>query len=336
MDHAKTAPHKHIYRLTTQHKYLFFHSWSCLISRRLTGEVWAVASRAYILGLRGEQCSLSLKSVILFMSSIYETELLHRPGRKLSVSAQKVLQASLLKLGSQCLNPLPDYQVFSTNLSEAFDDKILVLARYGDRVIAFVSAVIIRIPQLQCPVIHSGLTVIHPEHRRSAGVIQLLFGNLFLHVLCEYPGGVWITTLAEVISSLVHMSKYAINVFPSPHKEQHCPVAEPGSIHITIAREISKSYRAKMLISPEAKFDEQSFVFRGSNDHPGGRAFMKDVDDPTHWHRDQETSKFYRKLFRKDRGDEVLQVGFLDPKHVREVATGERFRSDWGDRYSKL
>jgi len=80
-----------------------------------------------------------------------------------------------------------------------------------------------------------------------------------------------------------------------------------------------------MAISPAAEFDEEAFVFRGSNDWEGGRAFMKDVDDERYWHRDRVLNEYYRWLFRKNRGDEVLQVAWLDPEHIRKMLEMERF-----------
>lgn len=261
----------------------------------------------------------------------YEVQLLIRPGLELPPSELQTLQTSLREFGAQWLDPLPDYQVFSRSLSEAFDDKMLVVVRQDSKVVAFASAVVIPMARLADRIVHSGLTVVHPDHRRSNALTHLLFGNMFLALLGEFPRGVWITTLAEVISSLVQMSQYAIDIFPAPAGD-----VAPSVKHIHIAREISASHRGKMAISPDAEFEEQTFVFRGSNNHPKGRAFMKDVDDDRYWHRDRETSQFYRRLFRKGHGDEVLLVGFLDPDHLKEITTGERFRDDWGERFSKL
>ncbi|KAI1865172.1 hypothetical protein JX265_008219 [Neoarthrinium moseri] len=270
-------------------------------------------------------------------SEDYGIQMLNRPGLHLPTTDLQALQASLRDLGARCLNPVPNYQVFSTDLSSAFDDKVLAIARQGDEVVAFAAAVVLPITGRADPVVHSGLTVVHPDHRRSSGLTQLLFGNIFLAVLGEFPRGVWFTTLAEVISSLVHISKYAVDVFPSPRWEaEHGRLDRPRGTHVAIAREISRVHRGAMAISPAAEFDEATFVFRGSNDFAEGRPFMKDVDDPAYWHRDRETSRFYRRLFRKNKGDEVLLVGFLDPDHVRRVAMGPVFKDDWGDKFSKL
>ena len=52
---------------------------------------------------------------------------------------------------------------------------------------------------------------------------------------------------------------------------------------------------------------------------------MKDVDDERYWHRHSVLNEYYRGLFRKNRGDEVLQVAWLNPKHIRKVLEMERF-----------
>jgi len=91
-----------------------------------------------------------------------------------------------------------------------------------------------------------------------------------------------------------------------------------------------------MAISPTASFDEEAFVFRGSNDWDGGRAFMEDVDDERYWHRDRVLNGWYRKLFRKNRGDEVLQVAWLDPEHIGRVLEMERFGHLKGEAEGKV
>ncbi|KAI0011553.1 hypothetical protein F4779DRAFT_572204 [Xylariaceae sp. FL0662B] len=270
------------------------------------------------------------------MSANYTYEILDQPGRELPEQGLKELQASLRELGALCLNPLPEYQVFSMDLSAAFDDKILVLARQADRLIGFVSAVILGTPKLEHPVIHSGLTCIHPEHQRFHGVLQQLFGNLFLHLLTKHPAGVWMTTVTDIVSSLVHMNKYSIHNFPSPYWEAEHQSAEPSAVHLRIAREFNARHRHKVLVAPTASFDERNFVFRGSSNHLEAAGFGKDIDDRKHWHRDRETSVFYRGLLRPGAGDEVLLVGFLDPGHLKTITRGERFKHQWKDKYAKL
>ena len=91
-----------------------------------------------------------------------------------------------------------------------------------------------------------------------------------------------------------------------------------------------------MLIAPNAVFDREAFVFRGSNDHDGGRMFMKDVDDWQYWHRDEVASQSFRGLFRRGKGDEVLQIGFLDAKHLKKAAYAGRHKDQFGSLVAKL
>ncbi|KAI1073943.1 hypothetical protein F5B20DRAFT_565267 [Whalleya microplaca] len=270
------------------------------------------------------------------MAANYKYEIVKQPSQDLSGQALRELHTSLCELGALCLNPLPDYQVFVKDLSVAFGGKILVLARQGDQLVGFVSVVTIATPKLEHAIIHSGLTCIHPEHQRWQGILQQLFANLFLHLLTEYPTGVWMTTVTNIVSSLVHMNKYSINSFPSPHWERERQSAQPSEVHLRIAREFSARHRRIALVSPAAEFDERNFVFRGSNAFEDAAAFDKDIDNGKHWHRDRETSAFYRSFLRPGSGDEVLLVGFLDPTHMKTITSGERFRSQWKDKYAKL
>lgn len=133
-----------------------------------------------------------------------EYETICRPNQKLSQDALDELHASLRKVGALCLSSLPDYQVFHSDLSAAFDGKLLVVGRQENKMMAFVSVVLLETPRLEHPVIHSGLTCIRPDFRRSRGVLQQLFGCVFLRQLTAYPGGVWMTMVADTISSCAH------------------------------------------------------------------------------------------------------------------------------------
>jgi hypothetical protein len=54
-----------------------------------------------------------------------------------------------------------------------------------------------------------------------------------------------------------------------------------------------------MLISPTAVFDEQKFVFKGSN-YGVGAVFAKNVDEPQYWHRDRLANDFYQALLKNE------------------------------------
>ncbi|KAK1974490.1 hypothetical protein LZ30DRAFT_405647 [Colletotrichum cereale] len=269
------------------------------------------------------------------MHQPYSIEVLAHPGLTMGRYEATALQNSLCHLGAICLNPLPNYQVFDKAAPAALDDKLIVIARYKNEVVAFLSAIWLPITALDKPLLHSGLTVIHPAYRKS-GISLDLHAHLLLHLVSNHPEGFWISTLAAVISSLVNVSKYTTQVFPSPEWSSHHLTGQPSAHHLAMAREISANHRDKMLISPSAVFDERSFVFRGSNDSDQGEAFRKDVDDQRYWHRDQETSTFFRKLLRPNMGDEVLQISFLDPKYLAKHMSSQRFAGKYGNRAAKL
>ncbi|KAG6355746.1 hypothetical protein INS49_003712 [Diaporthe citri] len=241
----------------------------------------------------------------------YDLEVLDRPGMTQSVEQITTLRSQLCQLGKLCFDPLPNYQVFEYPSSTSFHDKIIVLAKQGDELIAFLSAVILPVSGLKEPVVHTGLTVIHPSLRKS-GVIHSLFAAFFLHLFSIYPKGLWLSTLSGIVTSLGHIATYTSNVFPSPQWKEAHPAARPSDIHLRIAREISAKYRQKMHISPEAHFDESAFVFRAQTPTRRGISSADTASVLRQDHRNMTLTRFYRGLLR-DPGDEVLQISYFDP-----------------------
>ncbi|CZR56178.1 uncharacterized protein PAC_06066 [Phialocephala subalpina] len=235
-----------------------------------------------------------------------------RPGLTYPPAKTAELVDELRQFASLSLNPLPNYQIFSNA-----KDKVVVTAHLktptGHGALqAFTSAVLIPIPSLppdEREILHTGLTVIAPSLRRKGMLVQL-FSRLILHVYSSRPPNskLWITSLAEVPNSLVHIANFFSDVFPSPSK------TVSGETDLVIARAIDREHREKMLISPDATFDEERFVFRGSNGGEG-IVFRKDVDDEQYWHRDRAMNDFYRGLLRGE-GDEVLQVAWIDAERI--------------------
>lgn len=262
------------------------------------------------------------------MSSKYHFELI-TGETPLSDVQQETLQASLRYLCSQCLPEIPNYQALKEPRgTDWLVDKMVVLAHLDHNLVGFISALSIPIPDSDDPIIHTGLTMVHPSHRRLTGLKQMMFNHLILHLLGKFPGGFWVTTLAEVISSLVHTSIYTINGFPSIEHN------EPNQTHLRIAKEIDRN-RECFLISPHAIFEDNTFVFRGSNDWPEGRVFMKDINDQRYWHRDLERSKFYYDRLRNNKGDEQLLVAFVDPNIIR-MAMKKKHNKDLVGKFSSL
>ncbi|PSR79481.1 hypothetical protein PHLCEN_2v7006 [Hermanssonia centrifuga] len=141
-------------------------------------------------------------------------------------------------------------------------------------------------------------------------MIALLFFHLFYYLRGqpEFASGFWLTSLAEVTSSLGNIFQYASQVYPAPE------VPKPSRIHLQIAETVSSRYRDVMLISPEATFDRDVFVFQGAD--PPGSCFRKDSQDPQFHHRDENINDFYKALLGRNEGNEVLQVGYLDWEYI--------------------
>ena len=213
------------------------------------------------------------------MPPLYEIEVHNFLDAKLPPDARRSFIASLQKLASQCLPSVPDYQCLSTSSATSLNDKLVVLARDSETqdVMGFFSAVYLTIDGVGT-VIHTGLICIHPTAQRSGLTVQL-GTTLFMHIFQAFPDGVWITSLAEVPSSLVSIYNFATNVFPSPD------LSAPSEVHLRIANDVDKRLRSTMLISPNSTFDAKKFVFRESN--PIGSPFRKNVDDPLLQHRNK-------------------------------------------------
>ncbi|KAK6193314.1 hypothetical protein LQW54_012576 [Pestalotiopsis sp. IQ-011] len=256
------------------------------------------------------------------MSKPYNVEVLDRPGLQWTQAAISDIQEELRDLGATCLSSIPEYQVFDRS-EGALSDKLIAYARKEGKIVGFVSAVWLPVSGLDDPVLHTGLTALHPELQQS-GLIVDLFAALFLHALNKFPKGVWISTLAEVISSLVRMPLFTRQSFPSPDWIKENPSGRPSPTHLHIARDISTNHRDKMLISPDAVFEESTFVFRGSNASAHGSVFKKDIEDQRYWHRDHDSSRYYKSLLRRYAGDEVLQISFLEPTHLLRSLRGPR------------
>lgn len=250
-------------------------------------------------------------------ASEYEIEILDRPGLTLSPEESAALQARLRRFGSLTFDPLPEYQLFETSTNAALDDKIIALARKGGDLVGFLSAVVLPISGIEAPVVHTGLTVIHPDHRKTELKINL-FGAVFFHLLALYPGGVWLSTLSRILTSLGQVATYTIDVFPSPAWNRKHPSGRPTETHLHVAREISARHRDKMLVPHGAHFDEAAFVFRAPAYRFSGPGTVDGVNDPSYRHRDAELADFYAGLLQGP-GDEVLQISYLDPVYTAHL-----------------
>lgn len=238
-----------------------------------------------------------------------------RPGKTLPPNERTRLASDLRACAALSLHPLPDYQCIAS-APDALNDKLIVTIRrtHDAAIVAFMSAVYLAIPadpdtdDAPLTVVHTGLTCIIPGLRRT-GLLKPLFLRATLH-LREHATehGLWLTSLAEVPSSLGSVLQYATCVYPAPG------APPPSSTHLRIADAVSARFRGTMRIAPEAVFDRAQFMFRGSN--APGSCFRKDALDLRWRHRDEAVNAFYAGILGRNEGNEVLQVGFLDFKRL--------------------
>lgn len=229
---------------------------------------------------------------------------LDRPGRWMTERELSALSAEVLALGRQCLEPLPDYQVL-LGTRAAFADKVITTARdpVDGRLLAFCSCVLLPMPVGE--VLHLGLTCVDPTLRGSR-LSSALANRLILRyfVTRRMFRRVWMTSVACVLSVLGNVARNFRNVYPAPWQPR--PFADEVMV---IADTFDRRYRSVAYVRPEATFDRDAFVFRGSG---RGTAFQKDGDAVEFHHRDPELNAFYRARLRFEDGDELLQVVSFD------------------------
>lgn len=235
------------------------------------------------------------------MRSSYRYEVLARPGLRWSDAERAHRVAQLREVGALCLEPLPEYQVF-LGTREELSDKLIVEARWpGGALAGFCSGVLLSVPSVG-EVLHLGLTCVHPDARGSALTHALGSRLVLYYLLRRRPWArVYVTNVATVLSSLGNFALNVPRAYPSPFFRG--PVPEP---YLRIVEAFDRRYRAKAHVQPEARWDGEAFVFRGSG---RGTAFQKEADDVQYHHRDPDLNRFYQALLHFDDGDEMLQVG---------------------------
>jgi len=227
-------------------------------------------------------------------------EYLARPGRTLDDKRLEALVAELRATAAACFAELPDYQCLRGTRAE-LEDKVITIAREADGTMAgFCSAVILPVRGAG-DVLHLGLTCVRPTVR-GGGMTHKLTSHLVVRYLLTHNplGRQWITNVACVLSSLGNVALNFDECYPSPEGPE-----APSRTHLMIAESVSQRYRDKAYILPEADFDSEAFVFRGS---VKGTVFQKSAEDARYHHRDAGVNRYYLDRMAFDEGDEVLQV----------------------------
>ncbi len=235
------------------------------------------------------------------MASSLQFEWHHRPGRTLAPSARAALVEELRKVTATSLSPVPCYQVLDPD-SGALDQAIISIARTADgRIAGFCSALLLPMRRGR-PVLHLGLTVVHPDHRGEGLTHKLLSRLIGTYLLRKRPiGGFWFTNVASVLSSLGNISLHFQDVHPSPFR--HGP---PSGRHTEIAWELALMHRRMTFLDPLAWFCPDTFIFRGGN---AGTVFAKTSRDARYHHRKSVLNDWFLGHLDLDAGDAQLQVG---------------------------
>jgi len=233
----------------------------------------------------------------------YRYQFIYKPGVYLPDKKFSELVEKIRETAATCFEELPPYQVMMGTRDELRDKVISVAWKKDGAIAGFCSTVILKVERVGY-VQHLGLTCVRPEDR-SNGLTHILTHKAVAGFLMRYRplvGRLWISNCAAVLSSLVNVSLYFEDVYPSPHNNVGL-----SDKHKRIAEAIDNYYRDKVYTHRDAVFDRENFVFRGS---VKDTVFQKNENDIQYFHRNKPLNDFYKNRMEFHNGDEVLQVGF--------------------------
>lgn len=249
----------------------------------------------------------------------YDIQLLVRPNRKLSEGSFEHLASEVREVAATCFDELPEYQIIR-GTRRSYDDKVVAVAWRADgKMAGFCSCLLIQVPEVG-EVLHLGLTCVRPEDRGAGLTHKLTRKAVAGTLLRRRPvGRLWVSNCAAVLSSLGNVAMHFHKVYPSPFT-----TTPPSEKHLKIARLIDREYRDEIFIHPDAHFDADDFVMRGS---VAGTVFEKEEGDSRFHHRQNSLNEFYKGLMDFSNGDEVLQIGYASAfAAVRHVVGRKKSR----------
>lgn len=237
----------------------------------------------------------------------YRIEFLYRPGRYLDDARLGRLVGHLRAVADDALDDAPRYQCLSGERAILAQNVIAVAWTRGAaatddwRCAGFCSALLLDMDEVG-EVLHLGLTCV-TQADRGARLTHKLTSTVLIRTLLRRPlDRVWVSNVACVLSSLGNVALHFDDVHPSPFFSR-----PPSWRHRRIAGQIASRHRAEICISPDAVFDAEHFVMRGSN--ATDSVFLKGESDVRYHHREAVLNQFYQGLLRFEDGDEVIQVG---------------------------
>eukprot|EP00871_Galdieria_phlegrea_P003620 jgi/Galph1/4259/GphlegSOOS_G2943.1 len=258
-----------------------------------------------------------------------------QPGRWMTSSALNMLRNDLYQIAEASLDAVPDYGVFQSN-REVFENRIISIAYESEVPVGFTA--LCYLPPVskdspvqndtwqqnlvhflftncfrlyQGPILHLGLTMIKNSHRGKGIQSSIFLKSLLLPVFNQRKLFFCITNIAASPAGIGAVSDYFFMSFPHYQKfYKYIP-----SYHLTIARHVLANYRHEFGCSTMAKFEEDIFVVRQSNEPTGGgaSAFIKEDGKPVSQYKNTLCNKFCASLLRLPEGDELFQVAVYCP-----------------------
>jgi hypothetical protein len=242
------------------------------------------------------------------LTASIEAAIYDRPGRWMDDGALGELRAALVGVASAAIPGPLQYGVFLPSRAP-FENRLIVTARdtATGEVVGFnaMPSLPVRIEGRGVTVLHLGLLVIHPRFQRRGlqGLLYALGGFSAFHRIPGRP--VWLSNVTEVPAIVGAMSDNFANVFPSYADSRPRPDA-----HLALARAIMAQHRHEFGVGPEATFDEERFVIRGS--YTGGSDALKKTFGQAPKYRVDACNAFCERELDYGRGDDLLQIGQLD------------------------
>lgn len=252
--------------------------------------------------------TLSYFNLTLGSAKTQRTRVLERPGLWMSEEERTKLVADLRAIVDTLGIGGLEYGIVQGH-KEILDNAVLTLVYDGPsgRPVAFNALTIMNctLRGENQPVVHLGLIVIDPTYR-AKGLSWILYGlTTFLLFMKNRFRPLWLSNVTQVPAIIGMVSEGFSNVYPNPARK-----TRRSYDHLTLAREIMGKYRYVFGVGSDAGFDEETFVIRDS--YTGGSDNLKKTFEQAPKHRSEVFNEFARESLDYDRGDDILQIGYMD------------------------
>jgi len=145
--------------------------------------------------------------------------------------------------------------------------------------------------------------------------LSLTSSALFRYCLGRKLKGFYVTNVSQVPAALGIIADTIGNLYPHYKKR-----GVPNGKQLGVARWLLANYRRQFGVGDDATFDEQDFIIR--NSYTGGSDNLKKSYENCQRYRDERCNEMCRKMLDYDRGDDFLQVGWVNGQSL--LRAGQR------------